>query len=147
MCYVGGVRILVAVDFSECSRHACRWAVERLSTLSAHELVFHHVGDPTRLPAEEVGALEEVIAQVRTFVKETVGQKALPEGVEIRYAVSRGRPAESLIAAATTQRTDAIVMGTNGRRGLDRILLGSVAEGVVRAAPCTVVVVRPPVDA
>jgi nucleotide-binding universal stress UspA family protein len=55
-----------------------------------------------------------------------------------------GDPAEAIIRLAQTEDVDMIVMGTHGRRGLTRLLMGSVAEAVVRAAPCPVLTVKQP---
>jgi len=137
------VRILVALDFSECSGLAVRWALERVRGLSVDEIVFHHVIDPDEAPPEQLGALEKAVAEVRTFVEVLLEPQMVPEDVELRYAISRGKPADEILEAAHTHRAHTIVMGTQGRRGLDRLLLGSVAEAVVRRAPCTVVVVKP----
>jgi len=57
--------------------------------------------------------------------------------------VTTGHPAERIVALATAVDADVIVLGTHGRTGLKRIVLGSVAEEVVRRAPCTVMVIRP----
>jgi len=132
------VRILVAVDFSAASRLACRWAIEHLNRLEVTEVFFHHVVEEEGLPAIEKG-----VSKVRAFVDEAYADEDVPSTVGLRYAVTKGRPAESILAAARSNRCQTIVMGTNGRRGMNRLLLGSVAEVVVRTAPCTVVVVKP----
>ncbi len=132
------VRILVAVDFSAASRLACRWAIEHLNRLEVTEVFFHHVVEDDALPA-----LEQAVTKVRAFVDDAYADEDVPASVGLRFAVSQGKPAESILAAAQSQRCDTIVMGTHGRRGLDRLLLGSVAQSVVRDAPCTVIVVKP----
>lgn len=134
------MRLLVALDYSPCSSAACKWALERVAGLEVEQLIFHHVLDPAEVPQKELGALERASREVRIFV---AAQGTVPEGVEVRYAVSVGKPAEQILAAVASHRVGAVVMGTNGRRGLDRLLLGSVAETVVREAPCTVIVVKP----
>lgn len=136
------MRILVALDFSECSSLACQWALARAVGLGVEELVFHHVLDEMQSPQEELGLLEKATRDVIRFV-DTLREGAALEGVELRYSVTRGKPADELVAAALSHRADAVVMGTHGRTGLDRFLLGSVAESVVRRAPCTVIVVKP----
>lgn len=151
------MRILVAVDFSESSRGACEWALARSWSTAAQcagppldgdgvepaEVIFLHVVEPSAVPSSGLGALEQLIGRVRSFVDDIVGEADHP-GVRARYTVSRGEPAAEIMAVAAAQRVDAVVMGTHGRRGLDRLLLGSVAESVVRNVPCTVVVVKAP---
>lgn len=139
------MRILVALDFSECSRHALRWALARLVGFGASHVVFLYVVDPEKVGSAQLGALERAVARVRTFVEETKGDDAeWPDGVDVRFAVGRGKPAAEILEAARTHGSDTVVMGTHGREGIDRLLLGSVAETVVRRAACTVVVVKPP---
>jgi nucleotide-binding universal stress UspA family protein len=62
-----------------------------------------------------------------------------------RWLLRTGVPHEEIARAATEERADYIVIGTRGRGGLERALLGSVADRVVRTAPCPVVTVRQPV--
>ena len=63
-------------------------------------------------------------------------------GVEVETLVVEGNPAEEILIAAEERDIDIIVMGTLGRTGIQRLLLGSVAEKVIRHAPCPVFVVR-----
>jgi hypothetical protein len=64
--------------------------------------------------------------------------------IQVRHVILEGSPAEEIIRYATDQGIDLIVMGTHGRTGLERLLMGSVAEQVVRGAPCSVLVVKMP---
>lgn len=137
------MRILVAIDFSECARRAVQWALERLGSLGATQVVFLYVVDADAVSSRQLGALEDAVARVRSFVEETAGDGTPDGDLDLRFAVSRGKPAAEILEAAETHRSDTIVMGTHGRAGIGRLLLGSVAETVVRRAPCTVVVVKP----
>ncbi len=65
-------------------------------------------------------------------------------GLGARWLVRSGVPHAEIAAAARQERADLIVMGTHGRSGLDRALLGSVADRVIRLGPCPVVSVRTP---
>jgi nucleotide-binding universal stress UspA family protein len=65
-------------------------------------------------------------------------------GSAIERLLSEGKPGEEIVAFAKERNCDLIVMGTHGRTGLERALLGSVAEQVVRAAPCPVLTLRLP---
>jgi nucleotide-binding universal stress UspA family protein len=70
--------------------------------------------------------------------------KARAEGLSARVALRTGVAHQEIVALATDERADAIVIGTHGRGGIDRALLGSVADRVVRLAPCPVLTVREP---
>jgi universal stress protein A len=133
------MRVLVALDYSDCSKMACRWVALRLAALRVSEVIFHHAVDNT---TDELVALEKAIGKLREFVADAC-EDPFPSGIEVRYAVTAGSAADEILGAAAHHKVDAIVMGTHGRRGLDRLLIGSVAESVVRMAPCTVVVVKP----
>ncbi|MEK7715145.1 MAG: universal stress protein, partial [candidate division NC10 bacterium] len=65
-------------------------------------------------------------------------------GIPVRWALEVGVPFEEIVKAAEKEGADMIVMGTHGRSGLNRLLLGSVAERVIRLAPCPVLTVRQP---
>jgi nucleotide-binding universal stress UspA family protein len=67
--------------------------------------------------------------------------------IDVEYRVCRGPAAGEIIALARTLKPDLIVMGTHGRRGVGRLLLGSVTEAVLRRALCPVLTVREPVPA
>jgi nucleotide-binding universal stress UspA family protein len=134
------VRILVAVDLSECSAAACRWALERSAGLGIEKIIFHHALDPDDTGA--LGDLERATGVVRRFVEGLEPFGSLPEQARVAYAISRGRPADEILKTAAAHRVDTIATGTRGRTGLDRLLLGSVAEAVVRRAGCTVIVVK-----
>ncbi len=144
--------ILVATDLSACSTAAMEAAKLHGATYGA-KITLIHVFDPTpyvppvaipgpsdllEAAAKEVrGTIENVLAKTRDKV---FGDKA--ESVEI--AVSRHHSAGEAIADyAKENGVDFICVGSHGRTGLSRMFLGSVAERVVRLAPCAVLVVRP----
>ena len=68
--------------------------------------------------------------------------KAAGAGVTIETAVLEGKPAAEILKYATERKIDLIVVGTQGKKGIERLLLGSVAETVIRSAPCRVLVVK-----
>jgi nucleotide-binding universal stress UspA family protein len=136
------VRILVALDFTECSSLPCRWVLAHAAGLGASGVIFHHVAEPGE-PSTELDEIEEATRELRKFVEALAVDMPLPDDIEVRYAVARGKPSDEILRTVAVHRVDTIVMGTNSRKGLDRLLLGSVAESIVRAAPCTVVVVKP----
>ena len=143
------MKILVAMDFSDCSRLACRWAVQYAQRLGANELTFLNVIEPgaseDQIPEIEAGtaALRERVAEE---IEHALGGERLSQVLQLRYSVKQGAPAVEILGAASEMKVDAVVMGTHGRKGFDRLLVGSVAEKVLRDAPCTVIIVKPKVD-
>ena len=82
----------------------------------------------------------------RKWAADTLGARAealAAQGVAARVVVRVGLPWEEIVRLAAEEHADMIVMGTQGRTGLDRLLLGSVAERVIRRAPCPVLTVPP----
>lgn len=76
--------------------------------------------------------------------KQLADVRPLNANIPVRHAVLEGDPATEIVKYATEQRADAIVIGTHGRTGVDRLVMGSVAERVMREAPCSVLVVKLP---
>jgi nucleotide-binding universal stress UspA family protein len=143
----GFTRILVATDFSPASEGA--WLVaRRLAGRLRAEIVVLHVLVEAPLFSEGPFTMKHarsVFEAARTWVEKTLGEwagTATAVGVPARWTVRTGVPYKEIVAAAESERPDLIVMGTQGRGGLDRALLGSVAEKVIRLAPCPVLTVR-----
>ena len=138
-------RILVGVDFSDCSRAALRFAFALGNKLGARVDVLHVLAPPPYVPLDlalwqetDRDLSSRVLASVEQFVAETA-----PGGAErAQIRVEAGVPYETLVTAA--EEADLVVVGTHGRTGLPHLLLGSVAERVVRLSPCPVVTVRVP---
>jgi len=134
--------ILVPVDFEGASRRAIETAQWLAAAIDA-ELVLLHVHDQPGFAHPELSG--EMVARIELLV-EQAAQKSLADlaaeaGVE-RTEFRSGDAAERIIEVATELRPAMIVMGTHGRRGLNRFFMGSVAAHVVRAAPVPVVTVR-----
>jgi nucleotide-binding universal stress UspA family protein len=92
-------------------------------------------------------SVREVYRQAREWATSSLEDwvsKARGEGLAARAALRTGVPYEEIVALARDERADLVVIGTRGRSGLDRVLLGSVADRVVRLAPCPVLTVREP---
>jgi len=142
-------RVLVPTDFSEFSRLAVTYACAMAERFGAQLHVLHVVPDPAMLvPEAAVFWVESMQAQSDRLV--TDAQKLLrqiPEGSQGSQPVIRdvrvGAAFLEIIDYAKSQDIDLIVIGTHGRSGLSHILMGSVAERVVRAAPCPVLSVKP----
>jgi len=72
-----------------------------------------------------------------------LGAAKLPEGVTVTHHLESGEPASAILAAIEHHKSDLVVMGTHGRRGVRHLLLGSVAEKLVRLSPVPVITVPP----
>lgn len=139
--------ILVATDFSECAEEALAYAVGLAAPLDATVHLLHAVTIPT-LGIPEMGMAYATMSIERVTQD---AQDALDKlAAKYRGAASLAPPrlevgdARDVIdRVAETIGADLIVMGTHGRRGVKRVLLGSIAEAVVRTAPCPVLTVRP----
>ena len=142
-------RIVVATDFSECAQEAWELA-RRIAAAPGSALVLTHVLTEVPLYGEGVFNIETA-RKVRdgarkwaeTALEDWVG-KARAAGLSARAALRTGVPHEEIVALAQDERADLIVIGTHGRGGINRALLGSVADRVVRLAPCPVLTVREP---
>jgi nucleotide-binding universal stress UspA family protein len=146
-------RILVPIDFSAHSDRALRYATTLADRLNATVEVLHVVEDPfvsgAWSPEAVAPNIPELLADLVAAARgklEDLKAAALDKGVRLKTTVLTtvvsGRPADSITDYARTERFDLIVMGTHGRTGLSHALLGSVAERVVRTAPCPVLTVR-----
>jgi nucleotide-binding universal stress UspA family protein len=126
----------LAVAFS--SQVICLCAVEPISpTLMAE----------ASMPGaySSAGALMETQEELRTedaSYLDRIKEQLARQGIAVQCEEPEGRAAEAIVAAARTHRVDLIAMTTHGRSGLGRALLGSVANEVVRTAPCPVLLVR-----
>ena len=143
-------KILCPTDFSENSEHALKYALA-LATLSQAELHLFHVVEPITYP-QSTELFEPVLDEVELMMKmEAAYQKQLEDQVialkeeypKITGKLVNGNTFLEIIKAARDD-VDMIVMGTHGRTGLAHVLIGSVAEKVVREAPCPVLTVKHP---
>jgi nucleotide-binding universal stress UspA family protein len=141
-------RILAPVDFSDCSDKALAYAAELADKLKAALTVVYVVPDlsvalPDAMMPVPVAApdLDEILATARESVAKLIADRNLGR-LNATADVRVGSAAEEIGEAAKATAADLIVIGTHGRGGLAHLLLGSVAEKVVRTAPCPVLTVR-----
>jgi nucleotide-binding universal stress UspA family protein len=142
-------KVLFTTDFSEGTSHALSYAVDIAKKYDAKLYVLHavHSGfvypglhiphssfDIVRKEMEDAAhkALRKVCASASEICK------------EIESSVAHGVPYEEILKFSQANQIDMIIVGTHGRKGLDRAILGSTAERVVRNAKCPVLVVRMP---
>lgn len=139
-------KILVPVDFSEPSRKAVHYARAFAEQFGAR-LVLLHVVEPLAYPPDFAvvpllppDAEEARLAELRRQLGDIA--RGVGGGVAVEAKVVSGRPWQGVVEEAAASQSDLIVVSTHGFTGLKHALLGSVAEKIVRHAPCPVLVVR-----
>ncbi len=137
-------RILVAIDGGALTLHAARMGLELSQALAAEIAIVHAVEPPVDYSGE-IGFSAEVLleasSQETTDILDALRQNvALPTSATEFIRV--GHAAEVIAGVAEEWFADLVIVGSHGRGGLGRVLLGSVAEAVVRHAPCPVLVTR-----
>jgi nucleotide-binding universal stress UspA family protein len=145
--------ILCPIDFSEFSARAYDHALSLAEHYQA-KLVAQHVVELWRYPsadfAASAGLYEEfchALTENRRKQLQEFGKNHTHDGIQTELVVTQGMAPDSILSFAQTQKTDVIVMGTHGRRGYDRLMLGSVTDRVMHRAPCPVLAVsKPPHD-
>jgi universal stress protein A len=137
---------LVPIDFSEYADHALAYAIRLARTLDAR-LTLLHVVQPLPMAGVDMGValpetyLQEAEAEVQRSMEAALA-RVTAAGLTGECVVLYGVPFQEIVDTAKAHSVDLIIMGTHGRTGLLHVLLGSVAEKVVRLAPCSVLVVR-----
>jgi nucleotide-binding universal stress UspA family protein len=143
---VGITRILVPVDFSDCSLEAMEYTIQAAREFAASVTILHviepasygldftlsHAGDAQKT----TDALEKRLGEFTALLK---GQ-----GISARHVLQSGAPGSAILDGARAAEADLIVMGTHGRRGFSHLVSGSVAEAVLRQAPCPVLTIKSP---
>jgi nucleotide-binding universal stress UspA family protein len=140
-------RILVPTDFSQPSDAALDYARERAAKFGASLHFLHVIDMPAAVMSPEVGIVDSPELRARLFedASDRLQLRITPND-RTRHAATTeiiwGTSAQGIVNYATDRGMDLIVMGTHGRGGVAHLLLGSVAERVVRHAPCPVMTVR-----
>jgi nucleotide-binding universal stress UspA family protein len=144
--------ILHPTDFSEGSAFAFRLACALARDYDARLIVMH-----VSTPSAPIYGDRFMTAVMPDPAQERLRQKQLRHQLEqlhprdarvqVEHRLAEGYPVAEILAVAKEERADVILMGTHGRTGLGRLLMGSVAEEVVRKAPCPVVTVKTPLPA
>lgn len=137
-------RVLCPVDLSANSKQAVDFAAEMVDVMAGGELILLYVAIPD-LPASSGFAISSVELAIDEERKQLAAITPTRPDVACRHEVRRGQPADVICDFAEDEGVDLIVMTTHGRSGLSRLLMGSVAEHVLRHAPCPVLTVRTPV--
>ena len=136
--------ILFPTDFSPASQTAFVLACALARDYQAR-LVVLHVMEPPRANFGELGPVYPVPGEMRAELEAALGQlKPVGGPVSMERRVVEGAPVGTIVDVARQLPAELIVLGTHGRRGIGRVLMGSVAENVLRQAPCPVLAVRSP---
>ena len=137
-------RILLAVDGSPIAAHAADVGIELARSLGG-EVALIHVVDPAQNWAPESGVpaaeLVKLAEQDGKRLLADLRPRATLQAPPLEF-IQVGKPASEIVKAAEDRPADIIVIGHHGRGGISRLLLGSIAEGVMRHASCPVLVVR-----
>jgi nucleotide-binding universal stress UspA family protein len=144
--------ILCPTDFSDCSQRALEYATELAKTLGGELRLLHVVQLPLYVGLENGPAtvaasaqyLEELRQRSEQRLRSAVEACHQSSGVKVSGSIAEGAAHVSIVAAS--EDADLVVMGTHGRSGLPRLLVGSVAERVVRLAHCPVLTIPPSTD-
>jgi nucleotide-binding universal stress UspA family protein len=137
-------RVLLALDESPVAAHAADVGVNLAKALGA-ELALIYVVDPGQtVPPESGVPAPDLIALAEQDGKRLLADfrnRSLLQPPALEF-IAVGKPATEIVRTAKEWPADVIVIGTHGRHGVERMFLGSVAEAVMRHAPCSVLVVR-----
>jgi nucleotide-binding universal stress UspA family protein len=139
-------KILCPTDFSESSEAACALAVDLASKLGSSVEFVHVVQPPVYVGWEDspagLAATAQLLEQTRERAEQQLkaaAEKFSARGTQVHWQLQDGSPHQQI--AELSKQVDLVVMGTHGRTGLPHLLLGSVAERVVRTASCPVLTV------
>lgn len=133
-------KILFPTDFSEASRAALTHATNLAADWGAKLLILH-VDEPPIVFGESFVTPPDMTGELRQQLETVVPHD---RSVPCEHFLRSGSPANEIVALAEAEQVDLIVLGTHGHSRLRQILMGSVAEEVVRRAPCTVYTVKQP---
>lgn len=137
-------KVLIAVDSEPVTARAAETGVDLAQALGAEVAFIHVVDSSLAYPGDTGTPPHETIASAKLGAKKLISaiRQHLPPQSSALEFIEVGRPAEEIVKGAKGWSADLIVIGSHGRGGKQRALLGSVAEAVMRHAPCPVVVVR-----
>jgi nucleotide-binding universal stress UspA family protein len=158
---LGFERVLCPVDMSPFALEALKLAAKVAATSTAALYLLHVIDNPydelymtpitqadpalfglyTDEPARRTKVMSEALEHAEVMLKQ-FAHEWVHDLPKVRYLVASGNPFEKILDTAEDQLIDLIVLGTHGRTGVKRLLIGNVAEKVVRHAPCPVLTVK-----
>jgi len=138
------MKVLLAIDDSKFSEAATRAIIDHMRP-EPTEVCVLHVAEIPIVPYTYVGLVREESLKLSKDLVERHSAMLSKAGYKVQTVVEEeGDPRSKIIDRAENWKADVIVLGSHGRKGLDRFLMGSVAESVMRHARCSVLVVRSP---
>jgi nucleotide-binding universal stress UspA family protein len=138
---IGWKKILVAIDGSKYSKAAISRAIDFASAYGGELIILSIVDLPAEFYGEAPDAVEDLVNKAKSYV-ENASKQASKEGVESKTLVREGETYRMILDVAEDLGVNAIVMGSHGRTGLKRLLMGSVTEKVIGYSHCPVLVVK-----
>ncbi len=138
---IGWKNIIFATDGSKYSEAATNKAIDFAKSYGSEIKVISVVDVTEEFMARAPGAVEDLVKKAKEIV-EDVKKKASSEGINAEGIVREGDAYKIIVNIAKKQKANAIIMGSHGRTGLKRLLMGSVTERVIGHAPCPVLVVK-----
>jgi len=140
-------KIICAVDFSDYSPKVAEYASMVGGCVNAQIVVLYVAPSLSQYVGFHVppSSIESFVGEIVTGAEDTMNEfvKDNFKDLNVQGKVVTGYPAEEILSIAEAEKADMIVMGTHGRKGIDRILFGSVAEKVVKSSSVPVLTVRP----
>lgn len=130
--------ILHPTDFSERSLHAFRLACSLARDHEAQLVVLHVAAPPPIAYGSGVPVFDQLEENRAVYLEKLAQLQPRDPGIRVEYRLERGEAAGQIVRVAKEIGCDLIVMGTHGRTGFGRLMMGSVAEEVLRKAPCPV---------
>lgn len=138
------MKIMLAVDESRFSEAAAEAVVAQYQPQGTEVKVLNVVDLPLPIPTSDAAGFRELSLKHGQELVQRTERLLSKAGYRTQTAVEEGDPKSKIIEQASKWKADLIVMGSHGRKGLDRFLMGSVAENVSRHASCSVEIVRIP---
>jgi nucleotide-binding universal stress UspA family protein len=141
-------KILFPIDFAENFEALLPWVstlVDRFDATLYVLFVAQDLADVSafHVPHGNLQQFQEEVFQAAQKKMSVTAKEAFKGFKKVEPRVAQGSPADKIIETAKNEGIDLIIMGTHGRRGLERAIFGSVCDKVVRTAPCPVVTVNP----
>ena len=138
--------ILVPVDFTPTSDHALEYAVDfakkvgaRITLVHSYEIPVYGFPDGALVATAEIAS--RILEGAQAGLQATI-EKYKDSGVEMRSVLRDGPPPDEIATVAKEFEADLVILGTHGRTGLRRAIMGSVAEEVIRACECPVLAIH-----
>lgn len=140
-------KILCAVDFSDYSPIVAEYANQIATCVGAKIIVLYVAPSLSQYVGFHVppSSIESFVGEIVTGAEDTMAEfvKSNFKDINVEGKVVTGYPAEEILSISEAEDVDMVVMGTHGRKGIDRILFGSVAEKVVKSSKAPVLTIRP----